>query len=363
MQAYDGTPWSCASPPDSVAVRSPTPRRWRILVGALGLVLVARVLWGVDFSRVAALLRSRGVWLLALLLPFLLGMAVDTAAWRLILRRLGRAVRFGRLLGIRIASEALFLTAPGGAVAAEVAKPLLLSARTSVPLPDATASVLIKKLFYVAAHACYIASALVLGHRAVSQMATVLGAGPAATRAFPVLAAVTLVAQLGIVVGLVVLWVRAGLGQRFLDGMRRLRLRRVSAWIEARTEAVLRLESSGRTFFGQKLGGAVPIALLLFGQWLTETLETYLALRLLGADVAFTSVMAFEALNSFVRSILFLLPAGLGVQDAGQMLFVRAIGTPEAATVGAALVVCKRAKDAVWSLAGYGLMSLRGRAA
>jgi hypothetical protein len=51
------------------------------------------------------------------------------------------------------------------------------------------------------------------------------------------------------------------------------------------------------------------------------------------------------------------------VQDAGQMLFVRAIGTPEAATVGAALVVCKRAKDAVWSLAGYGLMSMRGRTA
>src|SRR5690349_11289718 len=109
MQAYDSTHWSCASPPDSVAVRSPSSR-WRFLISLLGIVLVARVLWGVDFSHVAALLRSRGLPLVAVLLPFLVGMAVDTAAWRLILLRLGRAVDYGRLLRIRIASEALFLT-------------------------------------------------------------------------------------------------------------------------------------------------------------------------------------------------------------------------------------------------------------
>jgi glycosyltransferase 2 family protein len=362
MQAYDSTHWSCASPPDSVAIRSPSSR-WRLLISVLGIVLVARVLWGVDFSHVAALLRSRGLALVAVLLPFLMGMAVDTAAWRLILLRLGRVVQYGRLLRLRIASEALFLTVPGGSVAAEVAKPLLLSARTGVPLPDATASVFIKKLFYVAAHACYIAAALVLGHRAVTQMASALGAGSAVTRAFPVLAAITLTCQIGIVIGLAVLWVRAGLGGRFLAGVRRLKLRRIGAWIEARTEAVMRFESSGRTFFRPGARAALPVALLLFCQWVTETGETFLILRLLGVDAAFTSVMAFEALNSFLRSILFLLPAGLGVQDAGQMLFVRAIGTPEAATVGAALVLCKRAKDAVWGLAGYTLMSLRGRAA
>jgi uncharacterized protein (TIRG00374 family) len=363
MEVYEQSPWRYETQPDAVAVQSQSPRRapWRLIVAALGIALVVRVLWGVDFARVATLLRSRGPVLLLVLLPFLAGMCVDTAAWRLILRRLGRAVRFGPLLRIRIASEALFLSAPAGALAAEVAKPLLLSARAGVPLPDASASVLIKKLFYVSAHALYIALALVTGHEAVSQMAAALDAGPAARRMFPVLAAVTLTVQLGLVVALVVLWVRAGLGRRFLAGVRRLRLRVVSAWIGARAEGVMRFERSGRAFFGQGPTAALPIGLLLFGQWLTETAETYLALRLLGVPAAFTSVMAFEAVNSFVRSILFVLPAGLGIQDAGQMLFVRAIGTPDAATVGAALVLCKRAKDAVWSLVGYGLLGLRDR--
>jgi len=48
------------------------------------------------------------------------------------------------------------------------------------------------------------------------------------------------------------------------------------------------------------------------GEMLTEAAETFLMLHLLHVEVSLTAVVAYDALNSFVRSAVFFLPAGLG---------------------------------------------------
>jgi uncharacterized membrane protein YbhN (UPF0104 family) len=54
-------------------------------------------------------------------------------------------------------------------------------------------------------------------------------------------------------------------------------------------------------------------------------------------------------------------PAGLGVQDAGYVLCLRALAVPEATTVGAAFVVLKRGKDLFWILLGFLLLGVGRR--
>jgi glycosyltransferase 2 family protein len=65
---------------------------------------------------------------------------------------------------------------------------------------------------------------------------------------------------------------------------------------------------------------------------------------------------------ALVRAAAFMVPAGLGVQDAGYVAFLGAFGVPEAATAGAAFVLIKRAKEIVWTALGY-LILLLGRGA
>ena len=66
--------------------------------------------------------------------------------------------------------------------------------------------------------------------------------------------------------------------------------------------------------------------------WFAEAGETWVLLRLLGVDLSFAAVLAFEPVVSFARSAAFFIPAGLGVQDAGYMAFLRqAGGTPRGA--------------------------------
>jgi uncharacterized protein (TIRG00374 family) len=97
-------------------------------------------------------------------------------------------------------------------------------------------------------------------------------------------------------------------------------------------------------------------ALLFLGGWLLESLETWLILRLLGIELGFVEVASFEVLLSFLRNVLFVLPAGLGVQDLGYVTFLAALGVPDAVNAGAAFVVLKRTKELFWIGVGYTLL-------
>jgi uncharacterized membrane protein YbhN (UPF0104 family) len=94
-------------------------------------------------------------------------------------------------------------------------------------------------------------------------------------------------------------------------------------------------------------------ALAIFAHWMLEAFETWLILRLLGAEVPFAVVWAFEPALSLLRHVLFFLPAGLGVQDAGYVFFLAALGIPDPLTTGAAFAILKRAKELVWALLGF----------
>ena len=93
--------------------------------------------------------------------------------------------------------------------------------------------------------------------------------------------------------------------------------------------------------------------LLYLGAWLVRALETLLFLRLLGVQLPLASAMVMETALILLRSLAVPVPAGLGVQDVGYVLSLRALGVADATTVGTAFVVLKRGKDVVWILAGF----------
>jgi uncharacterized membrane protein YbhN (UPF0104 family) len=85
--------------------------------------------------------------------------------------------------------------------------------------------------------------------------------------------------------------------------------------------------------------------------------ETYLILRVRGADIGFVEAASIEVLLTFVRHVVFVVPAGLGVQDLGYVTGLAALGVPSAASLGAAFVLVKRSKELLWVVIGYVLLA------
>jgi len=106
----------------------------------------------------------------------------------------------------------------------------------------------------------------------------------------------------------------------------------------------------------------VPGAFFL-GGWLCEALESFIILRLLGVELDFFAVASIEVLLSFLKNVLFVLPAGIGVQDAGYVSCLTALGVPDALTLGAAFSALKRGKELFWAAVGYLLLAAEARPA
>ncbi len=76
--------------------------------------------------------------------------------------------------------------------------------------------------------------------------------------------------------------------------------------------------------------------------------EIWIAMHLLGHPVDLAASILLESLSQALRSLAFIVPAGLGVQEAGFIIFGQVVGlTPE---LGVALSLAKRLREVVFGL-------------
>jgi putative membrane protein len=88
-----------------------------------------------------------------------------------------------------------------------------------------------------------------------------------------------------------------------------------------------------------------------FAGYVVGSFETWLALHLLGYPISVWDAIAIEAVTQALRHIIFVVPAGLGVQEGGLVLFGNMIGLPPEASVALSLV--KRMREV-----GFGVPAL-----
>ncbi|MFM0310322.1 lysylphosphatidylglycerol synthase domain-containing protein [Paraburkholderia sp. RL17-383-BIF-A] len=80
-----------------------------------------------------------------------------------------------------------------------------------------------------------------------------------------------------------------------------------------------------------------------FSGYVVGAFETYWALSMLGHPVSVSGALAIEALTQAVRHAAFMVPAGLGVQEAAVMLLALVVGVDRETALSLALV--KRARE------------------
>lgn len=87
---------------------------------------------------------------------------------------------------------------------------------------------------------------------------------------------------------------------------------------------------------------------LQFLALVSGSLEIWFALRLFGHPVDWRAALILESMNQAIRHLAFVVPAGLGVQEAGLMLFGRMLGLD--AELGFAVSMAKRLREVVWGV-------------
>jgi uncharacterized protein (TIRG00374 family) len=328
----------------------------QILPALLALGLAAFVLRSADLPRVLALVGSLGWRLPLLLLPNLAVTLIEAVAWWRSFGLLAARPLFASLVGVRVVVEAVMLGLPSGALISESLQPWLLKRRCGVPFEAAVVASVGRKFFVVVSHGLVLALATLATWPLLARVSRETIGRPGLPWLL-LATALFMIATFGF--GLA-LSGRARVAQRTRKGLDRVGGRWLGSWLERNAVRFQRADDHLLQFFEKERGALVPPMILYSAGWLVRGVETWLFLHLLGAEVSFATALVVETAIIVVRSVAVPVPAGLGVQDVGYVLCLRALGVSDATTVGTAFVLLKRAKDLFWILVGFALAVPQG---
>jgi putative membrane protein len=293
-----------------------------------GLTLLTALVMAQGWPAILAAFAHAG-WALLLVLPArLLTLALDTRAWRLLLDPFDQERAAGPLflLWVGAVREAVNRLLPVAGVGGEVVGVRLARQR----IPDTTAlaaSVIVEVLLTIGVVYLFCGLGVVLMASLVAGLAQVWIVGAALLLSLPL----PLLAWW---------WLRHGAPFARLERWA-LRLLGPQNRLALHLDGV-RLDACIKRLFGQH-GRLARAAGLMLLSYLLGTFETWYALALLGHPVSVPTAIAIEALTQATRHASFLVPAGLGVQEAAVLLLGRLAGV--GGDVALALALVKRMRE------------------
>ncbi len=323
--------------------------RWALI--ALALIVLWNTLRHAELGRAVGLVRSIGAPVALVLMPWLLAMVCQAVGYQRILRVLHRATSFPRLLSVLVSAEAVLMSFPAGQALAESINPYLLKRRCGVPVPEGLAAVAAKKTLIIFSNGLYMVVALVAGGTWLRSASSALIGAPG----LPWMVAAVAVAMLvGAAMSGRVLF-SGSIASRSHGLLARIPSARLRAWLVAQEQGFAATDRHFAALSRAGAGALLTTTAAFLACWLVEGAEALVILRLLRVEVSYGEVLAFEVVVSLLRNMAFMVPAGLGVQDAGYVAFFGAFGVPDAPTLGIAFVLVKRAKELVWIAMGLSL--------
>lgn len=339
---------------------APPPRRKRryavVRAVAAGLVAVALfvvVLRGAEFERAMGVLKGLGFLLPLALLPNVVITLLEAFGFRLAFQGVGARPTLRGLISVRLVADAVALSVPSGSLVTEALQPYLFHRRAGLSYGEAVAGMVARKMLAVGAHGLFLAMALAVAYPAVERASAHM------FRREAVLPVVLVVAAVALMLASLLLATAASrgrMGGRLLRGLQRLplgslrhRLERSGPSLLATDERLAAWLSAGPRALLVRL----PWFLLI---WVARAAENLVLLRMVGVQVGFRDLLVLEPSLLVVRATLSLLPAGLGVQDFGCLLYLEALGVEHASVAGAAYVLLRRGKELFWVAVGYAVL-------
>jgi putative membrane protein len=278
--------------------------RTALLLGtSLCVVLVVRA----GLGPILALLAAAG-WTLLWLAPLhALPLCLDVLGWRTLLRAAGVGAprtALGRLFVIASCREAVNRLLPVANVGGEIVgiRMLCRVGEDAAPVAAIAASVVAEVLVTIISQLLFAAAGVLLLLYLTGKVAVASQLLVALSLSVPLIAGLYLLIHRGSVFERLL---------RLIEGMLDLptQLRGLldqAAALDARLRALLEHAAALLTTLGWQLAGFAAGAI-----------ETWLALRWLQHPVGFGTAVALESLTQAIRHFIFVVPAGLGVQEAG----------------------------------------------
>ena len=308
----------------------------RLLAGLFGVLLFAYLVHRAGPAKLVESMTTLG-WGVGLVIAWgAVGHVVKTWAWRLTLLDDKRGVSFARMLGLRLASEAVGQMGGLAQLFGEGLRVSMLG--PAMPLTSGIASVTIDRAFFV------LSAAVV----SIVGLLAVLIVLP-----LPHTLAVYAGLFASILLG-VVLVTAVAVKKRWLvlSGTARIvgRIRYFKDWVEGKRSVIYSVENNLLDFYHRTPGSFWASFALNLACHAAAVFEVYLILWLLGAKVSLFGGLAIEALTKLVNIAGIFNPGNIGTYEGGNILIAKMFGLT--AATGLTLAFIRRLRALFWAAVG-----------
>ena len=321
-----------------------------------GILLLVWLFLQIDLRASLDLVIDIGWLAPLLLLPYAALHILETIGWKKLFPVATGPIAFRRLFNIQLVSETVSMTVPAGVAVGEPLRPYLCKRFLGVPLPAAVAAVVIRKLVLGLSQGIYTLVGALLGFFWLQELSVQL-------IGIPGLGWVVLVSALLIIAVFVVLLLMlldGGMACRLHGLLMAIPFTRLRRWLLRKENSFHETDSELKRF-GQTGVKMIVVSTIYYTfAWMMLGVESYLILYLLGAEVAFDKVVVLDTSLTLLRSVVFVIPSGLGIQDFGFLAFFKALAMQDYVVVGGAFVLLRRLKELLWYAAGYALFLYYG---
>ncbi|MWV54537.1 flippase-like domain-containing protein [Chlorobium phaeovibrioides] len=323
---------------------------------AAGILLILYLFQSIDLGRSLFRISTIGFSSLFIMLPFFGLHFFETIAWTLVFPPGSRPISFFRLFKIQVISETVSMTLPAGMALGEPLRPFLCNRLMGISYPVSVAAVTVRKLLLSSMQGVYTIIGTLAGFMMLQRVS------PAVT-GFQGLGFFMLAT--GIAVCLIFLYfLLTALKGRSAQSIHSLLMmvpgKKVKSWLIRRESSFSDTDEHLRSFQGASPAALWKATFWYLVGWAMLAVESYIILRLLGAEISFPTVLAIDTTLVMLRALFFFIPSGLGIQDIGYMAFFQASGMPEAVALGGAFILIRRFKEVLWYSAGYAVMFMSG---
>ena len=301
------------------------------IAGLLGLLIFTVLVLHQGFQDVMHLLSQAG-WSLLWLVPFhALPLLLDAQGWRVLLapRDPQERAALPFLFWVATVREAVNRLLPTANVGGEIVGIRLTKWRVADGAA-VTASIIIEVLLTLVNQYVFTALGIVL----------LVAATQATEQTWTILAGLALSLPLPILLGALLRYGKVfERMEKFVEGMLGGSL---AALLDGSS-----LDAEIRALYARH--GRLLVAMLWqLSGYVLGAFETWLALYLLGHPVSVWAAIAVEASTQAVRHIIFIVPAGLGIQEAGLVLFGQIVGIDS--NVALSLSLAKRMREVLFGV-------------
>ncbi|MBK9138576.1 MAG: flippase-like domain-containing protein [Verrucomicrobia bacterium] len=304
-------------------------RALRIAVLLLGLGVFGWFVHHAGPAEILGMLSRLGWYAPLALLPLGLVYSAEVLGWRWAFGRdAPNGLPYRTLWRIRLCGEAFNNVIPSGTVGGEAVKIYLLHKR-GVSGRHATAATIIGRTVQTLMQVTFIA----LGSAAFLHFA---GERPGVVPAMAVILAASIVL-------VATLFYLQSHGMFTLGLKLAAALRIKLAVLETRREHLVRIDRQIMDFYRYDRRHFLLSAATYLGAWLLDTLDVLIAAWLLGMPIDWPHALAIEAFIGVAKLLGFLVPGGLGIQEAGITLVCRLAGLP--VEFGPAYAIIRRGRD------------------